>query len=198
MASYIGTPTSRVDGRAKVTGAAKYAAEFNVPGLAHASVVSSTIAKGRIARIDASAALRVSGVIDVLTHENRPPMADADSAYKDDVAPEGSPFRPLYDGRIAFSRQPVALVLAEEWEIARFALGGVAHKPWRDQAAEATLRGQAPNAGNFRRAADALLREAKGFEHNSFKIDLARRAIVRALTQAAHGTPQSQSNKKIR
>jgi xanthine dehydrogenase YagS FAD-binding subunit len=81
---------------------------------------------------------------------------------------------------------------------ARFALGGVAHKPWRDQAAEATLRGQAPNAGNFRRAADVLLREAKGFEHNSFKIDLARRAIVRALTQAAHGTPQSQSNKKIR
>jgi xanthine dehydrogenase YagS FAD-binding subunit len=81
---------------------------------------------------------------------------------------------------------------------ARFALGGVAHKPWRDQTAEATLRGQAPNAANFRRAADTLLREAKGFEHNSFKIDLARRAIVRALTQAAHGTPQSQSNKKIR
>jgi xanthine dehydrogenase YagS FAD-binding subunit len=81
---------------------------------------------------------------------------------------------------------------------ARFALGGVAHKPWRYPTAEATLRGQAPNAANFRRAADTLLREAKGFEHNSFKIDLARRAIVRALTQAAHGTPQSQSNKKIR
>jgi xanthine dehydrogenase YagS FAD-binding subunit len=42
-----------------------------------------------------------------------------------------------------------------------------------------------------------LLRDAKGLEHNSFKIDLARRAIVRALTQAARGTPQSQSNKKI-
>ena len=80
---------------------------------------------------------------------------------------------------------------------ARFALGGVAHKPWRDEAAEVTLRGQAPSAESFKRAADALLREAKGFEHNSFKIDLARRAIVRALTQAANGTPQSQSNKKI-
>ena len=43
-----------------------------------------------------------------------------------------------------------------------------------------------------------LLRDAKGFAHNAFKIDLARRAIVRALTQAARGTPQSQSNKKIR
>ena len=56
MASYIGTPTSRIDGVAKVTGAAKYAAEFNAPGLAYGSVVASTIAKGRIARIDTSAA----------------------------------------------------------------------------------------------------------------------------------------------
>jgi len=99
MAPYIGTATSRVDGRAKVTGAAKYAGEFNTAGLAHASVVTSTIAKGRITRIDASAALSVAGVIDVLTHQNRPLMASADSAYKDDVAPEGSPFRPLYRSR---------------------------------------------------------------------------------------------------
>jgi xanthine dehydrogenase YagR molybdenum-binding subunit len=122
MAPYIGTSTSRVDGRAKVTGAAKYAAEFNVPGLAHCSVVSSTIAKGRIVRIDASEALRVEGVLDVLTHENRPRMPSTDSAYKDDVAPpQGSPFRPLYDDKIMFSGQPIALVVAEEPEIARFA-----------------------------------------------------------------------------
>jgi xanthine dehydrogenase YagR molybdenum-binding subunit len=121
MTQYIGTATSRVDGLAKVTGAAKYAGEFNVDGLAYGSVVSSSITKGHIRRIDASEALQVDGVIDVLTHENRPPMAKSSHAYKDDVAPDGAPFRPLYDGRIAFSRQPVALVLAEEWEIARFA-----------------------------------------------------------------------------
>jgi xanthine dehydrogenase YagR molybdenum-binding subunit len=121
MTTYIGTATSRVDGRAKVTGAAKYAAEFNTPGLAYASVVTSTIAKGRIVRIDAREALAVEGVIDVLTHQNRPPMSGADSAYKDDVAPEGSPFRPLYDERIWFSGQPIALVVAVESEIARFA-----------------------------------------------------------------------------
>ena len=121
MTSYIGTPTSRVDGRAKVTGAAKYAAEHNVPGLAHGSVVASRIAKGRVTRIDTSEALRVAGVIDVLTHKNRPPMADTDGAYKDDVAPDGSPFRPLYDDRIRFSGQPIALVVAEELDIARFA-----------------------------------------------------------------------------
>jgi xanthine dehydrogenase YagS FAD-binding subunit len=80
---------------------------------------------------------------------------------------------------------------------ARLALGGVAHKPWRDPAAEATLRGQAPSAANFKHAADVLLRDAKGYPHNSFKIELAHRAVVRALTQAAQGTPQSQSNKKI-
>ena len=80
---------------------------------------------------------------------------------------------------------------------ARVALGGVAHKPWRDPAAEAALRGQAANPAAFAQAADVLLRDARGYEHNSFKIDLARRAIVRALTQAARGTPQSQSNKKI-
>src|SRR5947207_9280185 len=121
MTTYIGTATSRVDGRAKVTGAAKYAGEFNTAGLAHASVVTSTIAKGRIARIDGSEALSVEGVIEVLTHQHRPRMASADSAYKDDVAPEGSPFRPLYDDRIWFSGQPIALVVAEEPEIARFA-----------------------------------------------------------------------------
>jgi xanthine dehydrogenase YagR molybdenum-binding subunit len=121
MAPYIGTSTSRVDGFEKVTGAAKYAAEFNLPGLAYGSVVTSTIAKGRIVRIDPSAALRVKGVLDVLTHENRPPMADNDQAYKDDVAPAGSPFRPLYDSRIMFNGQPIALVVAETSEIARFA-----------------------------------------------------------------------------
>ena len=122
MSAYIGTPTPRVDGRAKVTGAAKYAGEFKTDGLAYGSVVTSSIAKGRIVRIDASEALRVQGVLDVLTHENRPPMASSDSAYKDDVAPEdGSPFRPLYRDKILFNGQPIALVLAEEWEIARFA-----------------------------------------------------------------------------
>ena len=126
MASYVGTATSRVDGRAKVTGEAKYAGEFNVAGLVHGYVVESTIPKGRIARIDTSGALRIAGVIDVLTHDNRPPMADKDDAYKDDVAPEkGSAYRPLYDDRILFTGQPVALVLAEDWEIARIAASQV-------------------------------------------------------------------------
>src|SRR6202166_5011138 len=81
---------------------------------------------------------------------------------------------------------------------ARLALGGVAHKPWRDASAEAALRGKAATRATFTRAADLVLRDAKGFPHNAFKIDLARRVIVRALTQAAQATPQSQSDKKIK
>jgi xanthine dehydrogenase YagS FAD-binding subunit len=80
---------------------------------------------------------------------------------------------------------------------ARIALGGVAHKPWRDLAAEDVLRGQKADSAAFEKAADVLLRDAKGFQHNSFKIDRARSGIVRALTQAANGTPQSQASKKI-
>jgi xanthine dehydrogenase YagR molybdenum-binding subunit len=120
--AYTGTATSRIDGAAKVTGAAKYAGDFNTHGLAYGAVVESTIARGRLASIDAGAALRVPGVIDVITHENRPRVADKDEAWKDEVAPEkGSPFRPLYDDAVKFNHQPVALVLAEEWEIARYA-----------------------------------------------------------------------------
>ena len=80
---------------------------------------------------------------------------------------------------------------------ARFALGGVAHKPWRKAEAEAALRGKAANEAAFAQAADIVLRDAKGFGHNTFKIELARRTIVRALSQAARSTPQVQSSKKI-
>lgn len=80
---------------------------------------------------------------------------------------------------------------------ARLALGSVAHKPWRDRAVESALRGQAADQDTFAQAADLMLRDARGYEHNAFKIELARRGIVRALTQAARGTPQSQSHKRV-
>ena len=80
----------------------------------------------------------------------------------------------------------------------RLAVGGVAHKPWRNEAVEAALRGQAPDREAFGRAADLVLAEAKAHAHNAFKISLARRAIIRTLTQAANATPQIQSIKAIR
>jgi len=81
---------------------------------------------------------------------------------------------------------------------ARLALGGVAMKPWRDTEAEDLLRGKPPGADAFEAVADHVLRGAKGYSGNAFKIPLARRAIVRALSQAAAATPQSQTDKRIR
>lgn len=68
---------------------------------------------------------------------------------------------------------------------ARLALGGVAHKPWRDPRVEASLRGKKATRENLQEAADEMLRGARGFGHNDFKIELAKRVIVRALLQAA-------------
>ncbi|MCB2409795.1 FAD binding domain-containing protein [Hymenobacter lucidus] len=91
----------------------------------------------------------------------------------------------------AFALVSVAAALQLEGNTikeARLALGGVAHKPWRDSAAENLLKGQPATEETFRRAAAAVLQDAKGYGHNTFKIELAKRAIVRALKQAAEGT----------
>jgi xanthine dehydrogenase YagS FAD-binding subunit len=74
------------------------------------------------------------------------------------------------------------------WD-ARLALGGVAPKPWRAVAAEKILAGCVPGAAVFRRAAEAALADAKPSGDNGFKIELARRLIVRSLTSAVAGTP---------
>ena len=119
----IGSAINRVDGLEKVTGTAKYAAEYALPGMVYGVVVSAAIAKGSIAAIDDAAARSVPGVVEVLTHENRPHIAWRDSNYSDEVAPPGSPFRALGDATIRFSGQPVAVVLAETFEAARYAAG---------------------------------------------------------------------------
>ncbi len=80
---------------------------------------------------------------------------------------------------------------------ARVALGGVAHKPWRRPEVEAQLQGVAPSPHAFGAFADALLAGAVGQGENDFKIPLARKAIVRALKQAADATPQSQTDKRV-
>jgi xanthine dehydrogenase YagS FAD-binding subunit len=86
---------------------------------------------------------------------------------------------------------------ADTIDEARVALGGVAHKPWRDASAETLLIGRKPDTALFEKFADQLLAQAKGQGENDFKIELAKRAIVRAMQQAAAGTPQDQSNKAI-
>ena len=91
-----------------------------------------------------------------------------------------------------------AVQVADGWIVElRVALGGVAHKPWRDRLAEAEFAGALATEETFTRLADRLLAQAKGQGHNDFKIPLARRAVVRALRQAVNGRPQDQTVKAI-
>src|ERR1700712_2475193 len=116
---HIGRPTRRVDGRLKVTGQAKYAAEFHPTGLLHGYIVSATIPVGRIVTIHTRDARSVPGVVEIFTHENRSSTAWRDSKWQDEGAPPGHPFRPLDSDRVLFDGQPIALVLAETYEAAR-------------------------------------------------------------------------------
>jgi xanthine dehydrogenase YagR molybdenum-binding subunit len=118
VGSHIGLPRNRVDGPLKVTGGADYAGDFG-PGIAVGVVVNSTVARGRILSIDTAAAEAVPGVLRVLTHQNRSAAPYSAKHYQDDVAPPGSPFRPLESDQVVYSGQPVALVVAEDFDTAR-------------------------------------------------------------------------------
>jgi xanthine dehydrogenase YagS FAD-binding subunit len=90
----------------------------------------------------------------------------------------------------AFALISVAVALdVEDGKIrqARIALGGVAHKPWRSLEAEEFLKGKAPETANFQRAAEIALQKAKPLKYNAFKVEMAKRAIRRALTVSAQG-----------
>ncbi|WP_060512036.1 xanthine dehydrogenase family protein molybdopterin-binding subunit [Pseudomonas sp. NBRC 111124] len=117
----VGQPLDRVDGVAKVTGQARYAGEYPGAGLLHGSVVCSTIARGRVLAIDSSEAMKVPGVIAVLDHLHRPRVSSYDDDYSDADSAEGAPFRPLFNDRVLYSGQPLALVVAENLELARYA-----------------------------------------------------------------------------
>jgi len=100
----------------------------------------------------------------------------------------------------AFALVSVAAALeldGDTVKTARLALGGVAHKPWRNTEAEGLLQGKPATRESFQAAADLIVAEAKPQQGNAFKVELARRAIVRGLEQAAAGTPQSVTDKRI-
>jgi xanthine dehydrogenase YagR molybdenum-binding subunit len=123
--TYIGKEISRVDGVAKVTGKAKYAAEFRVPNVAYGFIVTGSVARGTIQNIDTREAERAKGVIRVFTHLNTPKYGP--KASTEEAPPRGTreepdtSFRALQSNEIFFNQQPVALVVAETYEQARYA-----------------------------------------------------------------------------
>lgn len=119
---HIGGSMDRVDGRLKVTGAAKYSAEYELPNLAHAVLVGSTIAKGRIKSIDTRQAENAPGVLAVITHLNAikvPGHAERDHPAEPPTA--GQPLRVFHDDKIFFNDHPIAVVVADTLERARYA-----------------------------------------------------------------------------
>ncbi|SFN31188.1 xanthine dehydrogenase YagR molybdenum-binding subunit [Chitinophaga sp. YR627] len=116
-------PLNRVDGRAKVTGKAKYFAEFEVPGLTYCVMVTSTITRGTIATINTKNAERAPGVLAVYTHLNMPAVPGwADQPNSNAKLPSGGEkYRMLGSNKILFNGQPIALVVANTLERAQYA-----------------------------------------------------------------------------
>ncbi len=114
----MGQPVPRYDARAKVTGAAVYASDFALPDAAHAFLVGSGIAKGRIKSFDLREARALPGVLDILTHEN---IGDAIRHIKffTEGGPASNSVLPLGSPEIAFGGQTIAVVLANTYEVAR-------------------------------------------------------------------------------
>src|SRR3954470_9374424 len=115
-AKVIGKPLDRVDGRLKVTGKARYAAEHHLPNLVHGVLVGSTIARGRITAIDTAAAEKAPGVIAVLPHRNAPDLPEWKEVPGTPNPEVGKPLQPLRDDVIHHNGQPVALVVADTFE----------------------------------------------------------------------------------
>ncbi len=116
----IGQPISRVDGRLKVTGGARYSADIPLAGLAHAAIIHSAIAKGRTVSIDTAAAQRAPGVLAVFTYHNMPRMNPTPKPWNHHH-PHGQSYLPLQDDKIHYAGQPIALVVAATLDQAAYA-----------------------------------------------------------------------------
>jgi xanthine dehydrogenase YagR molybdenum-binding subunit len=122
MNAIIGQPISRVDGPAKVTGHAIYAAEFNLRNMAYAALVQSTIARGRIDRLDASHAEQAPDVLTVISHLNAERLPYEPLEKRPPVDPKSGEQLHVFQGPdIMFVGQPIAVVVAETAEQARAA-----------------------------------------------------------------------------
>lgn len=110
---------SRVDGRAKVTGKATYIAEFRFPELAYGYLVQSTIARGTVRDIETAEAEKQPGVVKILTHKNVAKLANPQA--DEDFGEKSRPFFALMTDRVLFSGQPIAVVIADTFEQARYA-----------------------------------------------------------------------------
>lgn len=148
--SLIGDPLSRVDGRLKVTGGAKYSGEWELPGLAYGVLVSATITSGSVVSMDVKAAGRAPGVLAVITPFNTPGVP----GFKPDAAQPVRGLKLFNDRQIHFNGQPVALVVAETFEKATHA-ASLVKASYQEDAFETDFeknrdKGVVPNGGKYK------------------------------------------------
>jgi len=175
----VGKPISRLEGHLKVTGSAKYAGEYDAPDLLYGYVVNSTITRGKIKSIDTSEIKKLDGVIEVFTHENKPSTAWFDFQYADMDAPPGKVFKPLKDNEVKYNGQPIALVVADTFEMARYAATKIS-VIYEDEDFETDLKTNLHKARDPKKGLASMLKPPppkptgdfeKEYDHSFVKID---------------------------
>lgn len=182
----VGQPISRLEGHLKVTGKAKYAAEYDAPDLLYGYIVNSTITKGKIKAIDTSEITKMKGVVEVFTHDNRPSTAWFDFQYADMDAPPGIVFKPLKDNEIKYNGQPIALVVAETFELARYAAAKI-KVVYEEEKFETDLKTNLDKARDPKKGLASLLKPPPPKPTGDFEKEY-KNSFVKTDSHFSHGT----------
>ncbi|MFY7844780.1 xanthine dehydrogenase family protein molybdopterin-binding subunit [Chryseobacterium gambrini] len=183
----VGQSINRLEGHLKVTGQAKYAAEYDAPDLLYGYIVNSSITKGKIKTIDTSEIKKLEGVIEVFTHENKLSTAWFDFQYADMDAPPGTVFKPLKDNIIRYNGQPIALVVAETFEMARYAAAKIKVVYEEDENFETDLKANLDKARDPKKGLASLLKPPPPKPTGDFKKEYEN-SLVKTDSYFSHGT----------
>lgn len=179
----MGAPLPRIDGRAKVTGAARYAADFAVGNAAQAYLLTSTIARGRITGFDLTKAQAIPGVLHIMTHENAGPIGSLTFMMMGGQSSDS--VKPLDGPAIHYAGQIIGMVVAESYETARQAARAVG----------VTYAAEAPTSG-FDPPGGEVIAAATMPEHEDPKAGDAEAAFAKAAVKidAEYSTPPQHHN----
>jgi xanthine dehydrogenase YagR molybdenum-binding subunit len=182
----IGDPVNRLDGRLKVTGGARYSAEWPIEGLVYGAVVQSTIARGTITSIDTRAAARAPGVLAVLTADNAPRLPQAGRAGVN--PPAGRVLSLLQSKEIRYNGEPIALVVAQSFEQATYA-ASLVRAAYRTEPAAIDMRKELPSAQPY---TQKILGQFEPASHRGNTADALQRADT--VLDATYSTPLETHN----
>jgi xanthine dehydrogenase YagR molybdenum-binding subunit len=177
-AKAIGQPLNRVEARAKVTGSARYAAEYPLKNITYGILVTSTIAKGHIVQIDSKAAEQVAGVLTVMSHLNSPPVPGyAKNPASNIPIFSGKEFKLFQDDRIHFNMQPLALVIADTLEHAQYA-ATLVKVNYEQEAHYTDIKDQLHTAIKPEKPSDYSRGQANAWQQAPVKFDLEYRTPI--------------------